>query len=103
MAEGDNVREQIGNNAARLDSVEHELGRVRDRQHEMMSELAALRYLGNKVGDMAEALHELSGKLEVISRRALERPSARSWQAFAATVSAGLALVALIVAVTHSH
>jgi hypothetical protein len=85
-------------NKVRIDTAEREINRLRESVHDLRSEFAALRYLGNQVKEVSGAMHELSGKLDLISRRALERPTARGWSAFAAVISAGVAIVALILA-----
>jgi hypothetical protein len=85
-------------NRVRLDAAEREIDRLRESVHELRSEFAALRYLGTQVREVSAAMHELSGKLEVISRRALEKPTSRTFAAFAAMGSFLVALVALFLA-----
>jgi hypothetical protein len=85
-------------NRVRIEAAEREVDRLRTSVHDLRAEFAALRYVGNQVGEVTKGLHELSGKLELISRRALERPTARGWSAFASVISAAVAIVALILA-----
>lgn len=86
-----------------LDMVYAELLRVRDRQHQLESEVAGMRYLGREVRDLARELHDSAQSVERLSRRALERPTASAWSAIISAGAFVLAVVAFIVTVVHGH
>lgn len=104
MPPGDHeLYEYAAANRARLESVEREVGLLRARQHEINSELAALRYIGEKVGELAVQVGDVAAQLNTLSRRALERPTTAGWSALAGWLAVLVALVALIVAVSGHH
>jgi methyl-accepting chemotaxis protein len=91
-------REFAYTNRARIDSLESELNRVRERQHEMAAEVSAIRFLAQQVKDLAHHVEKLGEDVETISRRALERPTAAVVGQY---LSVLIAVIALIVAATR--
>jgi len=85
-------------NRARIDILEAEMNRVRERQHEMSAEVSAIRFLGQQVKDLAVHVEKLGEDVETISRRALERPTAAVVGQY---ISVLIAVIALIVAATR--
>jgi predicted RNase H-like nuclease (RuvC/YqgF family) len=103
MADGDG-ESNFGRRATdSLEMIWAEVVRVRDRQHTLESEIAAMRYLAREVRDLARELHESSQAVERLSRRALERPTASAWSAIISFGALTLAVVAFIVTVVHGH
>lgn len=80
-------------------TLETELERVRERQHDMGAEVAAIRYLALQVRDLAADVKLLT----VTARRAIGRPTAGGWSALAGWAGVLLALVAVALALTHGH
>lgn len=97
-APGSDWRELAFSNKARLDGLEPEVQRMRERLHAIESEIAAVAYLGRQVAEVAGELHDLGEKIERVSRRAIERPSAGGWSALAGWAAVLVALLALVVA-----
>lgn len=85
-------------NRARLDILEGELRRNRDHIHELRGELAAVRYLGEKVGSLATSVDTLAGDLVTLSKRVVERPSRGTMAVFGQYLSLGVAVIALVIA-----
>lgn len=83
---------------ARLAYLERELERTRDRLHSLEKTAAAVRYMGEQVGDLTHALDRHSQRLDTIARRALERPTAAGLNAAAGWVAVAVALAALLLA-----
>jgi len=103
VGEGDGER-QFGRRATdNLERIWDEVIRVRDRQHALENELAALRYLGEQVRDLAHEVKVASEHYQQLSRRALERPTAAGYSAIIAGCSFLLAIVAFIIALAHNH
>lgn len=84
-------------NRTRIDAIEAELSRMRTRMHELESTASVIRWYGQKVDDVATGLTDLTNKLDVLSRRAVERPSASAWGVVVQLVVALVAIIALIV------
>jgi len=82
----------------RLDALEHEVERLRERQHNIAAEVAAVRYLGQEVAKLASHVEKLGEDVETISRRALERPTAAVVGQYLGVI---VAVIALIVAATR--
>jgi predicted nucleic acid-binding Zn-ribbon protein len=88
-------------NRERIRSLEHELERVRERQHEMATEIAVIRYLGEKVRDLGVDVVALTEQVERVASRSLPRPRQSTLSLFAQYGALLVALVALLVAVTR--
>src|SRR5207302_757150 len=93
--------EYAASNRARLDSIEAEMARLRDRQHELSSEVAAMRHLGNQVGKLADQVAVVAANVSELSRRVVERPTAPTMQAWAGWFALLIALAALVITATH--
>jgi septal ring factor EnvC (AmiA/AmiB activator) len=85
-------------NRERIGALEAELKRVRDRLHAVESEIAAFRFIGEKIGELGDQIKELATQVQTLSRRALERPTAGGVSAAAAWVSVLVAVGALATA-----
>jgi hypothetical protein len=94
-------QEVAASNRERIRALDHEMDRVRDALHEFRAEAQAIRYLAEKVGDLAGDVRALAQRVEQVSRHAVARPSATGLSVFAQYVAVIVALVALIVAVTR--
>lgn len=88
-------------NRARLENVEAEIRRNRDHIHELRGELASVRYLGEKVGNLATSVERLGSEMVGLSRRVVERPSRSTMAVLAQYLSLGVAIVALVIAATR--
>ncbi len=88
-------------NRERIKAVEHELERVREAVHGLRGETAAIRYLADRVGDMASDVHTLTEKVETLARRAVSRPQASTLSVFAQYFSLAVAVIALAIAATR--
>jgi hypothetical protein len=88
-------------NRERIAALEHELDRVRERQHDMASEIAVIRYLGEKVRDLGVDVVALTEQVEKVASRSLPRPRQSTLSLWAQYGALVVALVALIVAVTR--
>jgi hypothetical protein len=88
-------------NRERIGALEHELDRVRERQHEMATEIAVIRYLGDKVRDLGEDVVALTEQVEKVASRSLPRPRQSTLSLWAQYGALVVALVALAVAVTR--
>ena len=85
-------------NRVRIVSLEDEVKRLRERQHELASSVAAIRYMAEQVRELGEDVKELTGQVSTLGRRAMDRPSASVLGQWAAVI---VAVIALVVAATH--
>jgi hypothetical protein len=88
-------------NRERIHALEHELDRVRERQHEMASEIAVIRYLGDKVRDLGEDVVALTESVERVASRSVPRPRQSTLALFAQYSAVIVAIAALVVALTR--
>jgi hypothetical protein len=88
-------------NRERVAALERELDRVRERQHEMVAEVAAVRYLGEKVRDLGEDVVGLTEQVEKVASRAVPRPRPTTLALFAQYGAVLVAIIALAVAATR--
>jgi hypothetical protein len=88
-------------NRERIAALEHELNRVRERQHDMASEIAVIRYLGEKVRDLGEDVVALTEQVEKVASRAVPRPRPTTLALFAQYGAVLVAIIALVVAATR--
>lgn len=93
--------EYAAENRTRIEAQGSELERVRSKVHNLEGELAALRYLGRKVDELARGLHDVAGELQRLGGQTVPRPRAAAYSAAASWLAAIIALVALIVALEH--
>jgi hypothetical protein len=94
-------QEYAYSNRERIAALERELNRVRERQHDMASEIAVIRYLGDKVRDLGEDVVALTEQVERVASRSLPRPRQSTLSLWAQYGALLVALVALVVAVTR--
>jgi len=94
-------REIAAANRARIVHLEHELGRVRERLHELTAEVAAVRFLGERVAELGDDVKELASQVGQVARRALERPSPVALGVLAQYLALAVAVVALAVAASR--
>jgi HAMP domain-containing protein len=83
--------EYAATNRARIEALSQEVDRMRARLHDQSAELAAMRLLIEPLRELPRAVDELRQVLDRLGRRAVARP-------LAATVSAGAAWVAVLIA-----
>jgi hypothetical protein len=93
--------EYAASNRARVETIEAELTRLRDRQHDLSAEVAAMRYLGEAVGRLATQVGEVAKQVQAVSRRAVEKPSPSVMSAYASWAAVAVAVVALVIAATR--
>jgi chromosome segregation ATPase len=86
-------------NRVRIENVEAELSRSRDRLHQMESEYHGVNLTLQTLRDLPAAVRELSAQLQTLSTRAVERPRAATVTAWAAWLSALVSTVAIILAI----
>jgi hypothetical protein len=91
-------REVAASNRERIGALERELQRVRDRQHEHATELAAIRLLAEQVKELGEHVRTLTQQMERVARRALWRPPATLVGQY---LGLAIALLALVIAASH--
>ena len=85
----------------RVEIMEAELQRVRDRLHELEASLAAVRYFGEKVSELSQELHGLATKVEGFTRQAIRRPTPTGVNAVGQWAAVIIALIALLVSLMH--
>ena len=88
-------------NRERIGALERELERTRSAVHDLRGETQAIRYLAEKVGEMAADIHELTGRVETLARHAVRRPAQSTLAVVAQYLSVGVALTALVIAYSH--
>jgi hypothetical protein len=88
-------------NRVRIQNLEKEAERQRTRIHEISQSVAPITYLAQQVGQVSTELHEMSKRLETLARRAVERPTPSGLSAASGLVSSAVAVIALIIALTH--
>jgi hypothetical protein len=86
-----------------LERIWDEVLRLRDRQHSLESDVAAMRYVAEQVHELAREVREASERYQQLSRRALERPTAAGYSALIAFAAFVVALAAFIFTATHHH
>lgn len=101
MPEPPELRNLAAANRERIIALEHELTRVRDRQHELAEQVAVIAYLGRQVHELAEDVKALTLSMTTVARQAVHRPSPAGWSAVAAWISIGVAILALAVAASQ--
>jgi archaellum component FlaC len=101
QGEGQSWQEVAASNRERIAAVEHELSRVRDAMHDIRAETQSVRYLAEKVGGLADDVRALANRVEVVSRRAVEKPTASGLAVVGQYIGLAVALVALIVAINR--
>jgi hypothetical protein len=98
---GGTLPERVAKLEVRADRSEGDSQRTRDRLHLIEGELAAVRYLGEQIRDMAATVGELAKDVRSLSHRVVERPSPAGLSAAAGWLSFLVAAAALIYAATH--
>jgi len=94
-------RDYAISNRERIAVLERELERVREAQHDMRAEVTAINYLAKEVHRIAESVEALTGRVDTIGKRVLNRPTVPVLAVFAQYVSVIVAVIALIVAATR--
>jgi hypothetical protein len=102
MPEDRQLWDTIAANRTRIETIEAEVGRLRERAHKLEGEASAVRYFGERMTTMSNELHELTRKLETLARQAMARPTSRQVSTIIAALSFLLALAAFLYAATHS-
>lgn len=94
----------------RIDDVERETLRTRDRVHELIEERATLLGLGELTKLLAGRVNDLAGGIDAISERAVEKVLARrrdefreSWRYWLGWILAAVAVVAFLAQHFHLH
>jgi archaellum component FlaC len=82
----------------RLRHLEHESDRTRDTLHAIRSEAATVRFLAEKIAELAEDVKALATRVEGVSRHAVLRPSQTTLQVAGQYVSLVVAIIALYLA-----
>jgi hypothetical protein len=95
---GRSWQEVTASNRERINALEHELERMRNSQHRLASDVAVIRYLAEKVGELGEDVKELTGQVENVARRAVERPTAAVVGQY---LGLAVAIIALVAALSH--
>lgn len=94
-------QEVAASNRERIRSLEHEMERARARLHELQTELAAVRFLGERIADLGQEVKHLSEELTRVARRAIERPSQGAVSVLGQYLALALAIAAFIFAATR--
>jgi hypothetical protein len=109
LGEDEGWREVASSNRERINNLENEVKLLRQRQHDMATDLAVVRYLGDKVAELGQDVKELteelhvsvrnvSSKVQEVAETAMARPAFGPVSSWVAVV---IAIVAVIVAATH--
>jgi hypothetical protein len=85
-------------NRERIRTLEGEVVRLRDRQHELAESVAVIRYLAEEVRSLGEDVRRLTTQTAALARRAVERPSAGLVGQYLGLI---VAIAALLVAATR--
>jgi hypothetical protein len=88
-------------NRERIRALERELERVRERQHDMATEVAVIRYLGEKVSDLGGDVVQLAEQVEKVASRAVPRPRPSTLALLLQLATVVIALAALVIATGH--
>jgi chromosome segregation ATPase len=91
----------VADNRARIEGLERELTRTRDRLHRLEGSIQGLSISLVALRELPQAVDELRGALERLSRRAIERPQVPTLQMVAAWLSLIVAVTALVVVTFH--
>jgi uncharacterized protein YoxC len=94
-------REVGAANRERIRALEHEVTRLRDRQHTLANEVMAIRYLAEQVRELSEDVKDLTQNVATIARRAVERPTPAGWSATAGWAAVIVSVVALVLVTTR--
>jgi hypothetical protein len=97
-AEDRGLYEAAASNRERIKTLEAEVARLRDRQHELSESVGVIRYLAEEVKGLGEDVRRLTTQTATIARRAVEKPSANLVGQYAGLI---VAVAALIVAATR--
>jgi hypothetical protein len=99
VGEGDRELYEVAtSNRERIKTLEGEVVRLRDRQHQLAESVAVIRYLAEEVKSLGEDVRRLTAQTATIARRSVERPSAERVGQYLALL---VAVAALIVAATR--
>jgi ferric-dicitrate binding protein FerR (iron transport regulator) len=98
-ADDDDLQRFAASNRAKIENLEREMDRVRDRLHEHGDQLAAMMLLLSPLRQLPKVVDDLRMALDRLSRRAVERPGAAGLGATAAWVSVVIAFAALLVVI----
>jgi phage tail tape-measure protein len=85
----------------RLRQLEREADRQRDILHAFRSEVASVRYLAEKIGELASDVKDLGADVRAVSRQAVHRPSQSALSVFGQYLSLIVAVLALLIAATR--
>jgi hypothetical protein len=91
-------QEAIASQRERLRQLERESDRQRDVLHALRAETQSVRFLTEKIAELASDVRDLAGKFESSTRRAVQRPSQSALAVFGQYVGLAVAIVALILA-----
>lgn len=85
-------------NRERIRILEKELDRQREAVHAIRGEVASIRYLATKIGELAEDVKLLASRVETVSRHAVNRPTQSGLAVFGQYIGLIVAVVALVIA-----
>lgn len=94
-------QEVAASNRERINFVERETERMRERLHAIESESAATHWLGEQIREQGEQVKRLAEQVEGLSRRFVERPSQGALSVFGQYIALVVAVVAFIFAATR--
>lgn len=74
---------------------------MRGTLHGVRGEVQSIRYLAEKIAELADDVKLLAGRVEAVSRTAVNRPSIPALAVVAQYASLLVALIALVIAAEH--
>lgn len=85
-------------NRARIEALEKEAERQRERLHELAATVGTIAVLALQIKTLAEEVTALGERFERVARRTLSRPSAGGFSAAASWVAVAVAVLSIILA-----
>lgn len=106
MDEGENWRRAdwpvvAAENRARIEGLEKEQERQRQRTHELAETVGTIALFGLQIKQLAEEVKGLGESVDRVTRRSLARPGSAGFSAAAAWVAVIVAVVSIILATHH--
>lgn len=101
MSEVDTWPAWAAANRERIETSERELVRLRDRIHKIEADTAAIRFLTEKVSELAMETREIAEQVTKMSRHFVNRPTSGALNALANFGALAVSIVALVVVASH--
>ena len=97
-SDGRTWQEAAASARERIRALERDAERTTATLHTLRGEVAATRYLGEKITELAANVQNLAGRFDALSRHSVQRPSQTTLQVLGQYAGLIIAIIALWIA-----